>query len=46
MSALIGAMVFTALLLVAVIADLLRTHGRVLRTLHEIDPDGPEEGIY
>jgi hypothetical protein len=38
-SALLGAMVLTAVALVAVIVDLLRTHGRVLRALHAIDPD-------
>ena len=38
MSALIGAVVFTVFALIVVVIDLLRAHGRILRTLHAIDP--------
>lgn len=38
MSALAGAMVLAAVLLGASVVDLLRSHGRALRQLHELDP--------
>lgn len=38
MSSLVGALVLAAVLLGAVVVDLLRSHGRALRQLHELDP--------
>ena len=37
MSAAVSAIVIATVLLVLVVIDLLRRHGRVLRTLHELD---------
>jgi len=44
MDALIGAFVLAVALLVVVVIDLLRSHGRLLRTLHELDPASEERG--
>jgi len=38
MAALLGAFSLAVVLLVVVVVDLLRSHGRVLRALHEVDP--------
>jgi hypothetical protein len=38
MAALVGAFSLAVVLLVIVVVDLLRSHGRVLRGLHEVDP--------
>ena len=35
MAALVGALLFTVVALLLVVVDLLRSHGRVLRALHE-----------
>lgn len=44
MAALGGALLFTTLALLVVVVDLLRSHGRVLRTLHELGAGEPEPG--
>jgi len=42
MAALVGAFCLGVVLLVVVVIDLLRSHGRILAHLHDVDPHGSQ----